>query len=403
MGARTGIHQTTRVASLLGAAFLMATSAVGPGFLTQTTVFTATLGASLGFAILVSVLLDVAAQLNIWRIIAVSERRAQDVANMVLPGLGHVLALLIVFGGLAFNVGNFAGTGLGANAVLGADPRLGAALSVGIVIALFLARDAGRAMDLFVQALGIVLIALTVYVAGTSAPPVGEAVARTVWPERIGALEIVTLVGGTVGGYITFAGGHRLLDAGVRGTGALRHVQRSALTGIGLATLVRVTLFLATLGVAARTDILAAANPPAAVFEAAVGVLGRRLFGVVMWAAALTSVIGASYTSVSFLRSTVAAVDRSPRVAIVLFAIASALIFLLVGQPVRLLILAGAVNGLILPVALTVMLVAAHRRSIVGAYRHPVPLTVAGGLTALLMAGLGAYTLARELPRLFGF
>jgi Mn2+/Fe2+ NRAMP family transporter len=114
-------------------------------------------------------------------------------------------------------------------------------------------------------------------------------------------------------------------------------------------------------------------------------------------------VIGASYTSVSFLRSTVTAVDRSPRVAIVLFAIASALIFLLVGQPVRLLILAGAVNGLILPVALTVMLVAAHRRSIVGAYRHPVPLTVAGGLTALLMAGLGAYTLARELPRLFGF
>ena len=93
----------TRLAALTGAAFLMATSAVGPGFLTQTTVFTARLGASMAFAILVSIVLDIVAQLNIWRVIAVSERRAQDVANAVFPGLGHLLAALIVFGGLAFN------------------------------------------------------------------------------------------------------------------------------------------------------------------------------------------------------------------------------------------------------------------------------------------------------------
>jgi Mn2+/Fe2+ NRAMP family transporter len=400
-GATPGLRQTSRLAALAGAAFLMATSAVGPGFLTQTTVFTATLGASLGFAILVSVLLDLAAQLNIWRVIAVAERRAQDIANLVFPGLGHAVALLIVFGGLVFNVGNFAGTGLGANALLGLDPRVGAAISVLIVVSLFVVREAGRAMDRFVQWLGVVMIALMVYVAITSAPPVGEAVLRTAWPERIGVLEIVTLVGGTVGGYITFAGGHRLLDAGVRGRGALREVQRSALMGIGVATVIRVTLFLAALGVVARADILGAANPPAAVFEAAAGQIGRRLFGVVMWAAALTSVVGASYTSVSFLRSTVPATERHPRMAIILFAVASAAVFLLVGRPVRLLILAGAFNGLILPVALTVMLVAAHHRGIVGDYRHPRWLTAFGALTALLMAGLGLYTLVRELPRLF--
>ena len=44
--------------ALLGAAFLMATSAVGPGFLTQTTVFTQQLGASFGFVILASILID---------------------------------------------------------------------------------------------------------------------------------------------------------------------------------------------------------------------------------------------------------------------------------------------------------------------------------------------------------
>jgi Mn2+/Fe2+ NRAMP family transporter len=99
--------------AVLGAAFLMATSAIGPGFITQTTVFTQQLLASFGFVILISILLDIAAQLNIWRIIAVSEKRAQDIANDLLPGMGYFLAFLIVLGGLAFNIGNVAGAGLG--------------------------------------------------------------------------------------------------------------------------------------------------------------------------------------------------------------------------------------------------------------------------------------------------
>src|SRR3712207_5615236 len=117
-----GDPERTRVESmrsaLLGAAFLMATSAIGPGFLTQTTVFTAQLGASFGFAILLSILFDLAAQLNIWRVVTAAERPAQDVANAVLPGLGHLLALLVAVGGLAFNIGNVAGAGLGLNAML---------------------------------------------------------------------------------------------------------------------------------------------------------------------------------------------------------------------------------------------------------------------------------------------
>jgi len=400
-GAGAGRRDNARAGAIAGAAFLMATSAVGPGFLTQTTVFTARLGASFAFVILVSVLLDLAAQLNIWRVIAVSGRRAQDVANLVLPGLGTALALLIAFGGLAFNIGNIAGTGLGANALLGIDPRVGAAISALLAISLFVAREAGRAMDRFTKLLGLMMIALTVYVAITSAPPVAEAARRALWPTKIGILEIVTLVGGTVGGYITFAGGHRLIDAGVHGVAALPQVQRSALSGIGIATIIRITLFLAALGVVMHVDVLASDNPPAAVFESAAGSIGRMLFGIVMWAAAITSVVGASYTSISFLRSTSPRIDASPRAAIIVFTLLSTAVFLLVGRPVRLLILAGAFNGLILPLALGVMLVAAHRRAVVGEYRHPIVLTAAGALTAVLMAGLGVYTLVRELPKLW--
>ncbi|MCC8990739.1 MAG: divalent metal cation transporter, partial [Staphylococcus sp.] len=46
---------------LLGSVFLMATSAIGPAFLTQTAVFTAQFYASFAFAILFSILIDIGA------------------------------------------------------------------------------------------------------------------------------------------------------------------------------------------------------------------------------------------------------------------------------------------------------------------------------------------------------
>ena len=159
---------------------------------------------------------------------------------------------------------------------------------------------------------GVVMIALTAYVAITARAPVGEAALRSVWPAEVQFLAIVTLVGGTVGGYITFAGGHRLLDAGVRGVGALREVDRSAVTGIVLTGIMRVLLFLAALGVVAGGVTLAAGNPAAAVFGAAAGEVGFRLFGVVMWAAAITSIT--LPTLASFVRpvATVSADLSSP-------------------------------------------------------------------------------------------
>ena len=394
-------HKESLRSILLGAAFLMATSAIGPGFLTQTSVFTARLGASFGFAILVSVVVDLVAQLNIWRVLAASGRRAQDVANVVLPGLGHLLAGLVALGGLAFNVGNIAGAGLGVNAALGVPVPLGAAVSALVGIAIFLVREAGRAMDRFAQGMGFVMIALTLYVAIASAPPYAEAVLRTVAPAEIDVLSIVTIVGGTVGGYITFAGAHRLLDAGVTGTENLGRVSRSAVTAISVASLMRVLLFLATLGVVSAGAVLDPANPPASAFRHATGDIGYRLFGVVMWAAAVTSVVGSAYTSVSFLRTLSAGVAKRPAAVTVAFIALSAAIFLVVGRPVRTLILVGALNGLILPLSLGVILVAAYRRDAVGDYRHPPWLTVTGAIVVAVMAAMGARTLAVELPKLW--
>lgn len=383
---------------MVGAAFLMATSAIGPGFLTQTAVFTEKLGASFGFAILVSVVIDLVAQLNIWRVLTVSGRRAPEVANDVAPGLGTALALLVALGGLAFNIGNLAGAGLGLQVVFGLPVATGAVISAAVAIALFLVKEAGKAMDRFAMLLGLLLVALTWYVALSSNPPIAEAVRNSVMPERIDILAIVTIVGGTVGGYITFAGAHRLVDAGVRGEESVGKVTNSALWAIGIASLMRVVLFLAALGVVNRGLALDPANPPASVFRHATGELGYRIFGVVMWSAAITSVVGAAYTSVSFLRGLHKGIDAQWTRVVIVFIALSATIFVIVGRPVRTLVLVGAVNGLILPLALGSMLIAANRRGIVGTYRHPRWLTGAGIVVTGAMAAAGAFVLWRDLP-----
>lgn len=386
-----------RNSAITGAAFLMATSAIGPGFLTQTSLFTSQLLASFGFVILISILLDIGAQLNIWRVIAAGEKRAQDIANELLPGLGYLLAALIAFGGLVFNIGNFAGTGLGVNILTGIKPEYGAIISLVIALGIFWYKQAGHLLDQFTKLLGLIMIVLTVYIAVISHPPVGEALYRTVWPEKIDVMKIVTLVGGTVGGYISFAGAHRLLDAGVKGQASLPQVTRSSVSGILITSVMRFVLFFAVLGVVWQGVKLGTDNPAADVFKSAAGQIGYIFFGIVMWSAAITSVVGASYTSVSFWKTLSPAIAKHEKWVISLFMLVSVVIFVLLGNPVRLLIIAGAVNGIILPIALAVILIAATRKNIVSEYKHPLILQIVGWLVVATMSWMGWITIQKVL------
>lgn len=375
--------------ALLGAAFLMATSAVGPGFLTQTTVFTQQLTTSFGFIILISVVIDLCVQYNIWQIITVSGKRAQDLANDLFPGLGYLLAFLIVVGGLAFNIGNVAGAGLGIEAMTGIPIHIGAIGSAGMAIAVFLSKEAGKAMDSFAKILGLLMIGLILYVAFTSHPPMAAAIRHTFLPAKFDPIATLTLVGGTVGGYISFAGAHRLLDSGIKGEAALPQVNRGASTGILLTATIRYLLFLATLGIIMAGANINPENPTASIFESAAGSLGRQMFGLMIWCAAITSVVGAAYTSVSFMRSFHPFLEKYHTYLTIVFILVSTVVFLLVGKPVKVLVFVGTLNGFVLPVALAILLVVSRKSRLMGTYKHPLVLQIAGWAVVLILIALG--------------
>lgn len=381
-----------RRTALLGSLFLMATSAIGPGFITQTGQFTYQLGAAFAFAILVSIIIDIAVQLNVWRIIGVSGLKAQELANSVLPGLGIFLAILVALGGFVFNVGNVAGGGLGLNSMLGLDATTGGILTALLAIGVFLSKRAGVALDRIVVALGAVMILATLYVAIVSNPPVGDALKNTVLPEKIDFATITTLVGGTVGGYITYAGAHRMLDAGISGTEYVKDISRSSVTGIIITGIMRFLLFLAILGVVATGVALDAEKSIAGqAFGIAAGEVGTRLFGLILWGAAISSVIGAAFTSVSFLTSKKTSVMVKNALTIG-FIVVSTIVFIAAGKaPSTLLIVAGAVNGLILPVGFGVLLFVAtfRAKTLLKGYAYPAWLLVVGWASWLLTIYLG--------------
>ncbi|KPI51746.1 divalent metal cation transporter [Clostridioides difficile] len=384
------------VGALIGAAFIMATSAIGPGFLTQTAQFTQDFGPSFSFVILITTILFIGAQVNVWRVIGVSGLRGQDIANKIVPGLGYLVAFLVALGGLAFNIGNVGGAALGMNVMFNMNMTLGTILSGLIAIFVFMSKNSNSLVDKITKFLALGMIIIVGYVAISNHPPVGEAVFKMVKPENPKGLifPIITLLGGSVGGYITFAGGHRLIDGGITGEENIKEITKSSLLGILVATMMRVLLFLAILAVVSKGLQLDPENPAASAFKFSAGAIGYKFFGLVLWSAAITSVIGAAYTSVSFLKTLNPFIDKNEKYFIIGFIAISTLIMAFIGKPATLLILAGSLNGLILPITLGIMLIASKRKDIVGDYKHPTWLLIFGVIVVLISAYTGITSLS---------
>ena len=394
------MEKKNNLSVLLGAAFLMATSAIGPGFMTQTAVFTKDMEATFGFVILASVIMSFVAQLNVWRVLAVSKMRGQDIANKVLPGLGYFVTFLVCLGGLAFNIGNVGGAALGFQVLFDLDLKIAALVSGALGVIIFSFKSASKLMDKLTQILGAMMILLIGYVAFSTNPSVGTAIKETFVPSSINLIAIITLIGGTVGGYIMFSGGHRLIDAGIVGEENLPQVNKSAILGMSVATIVRIFLFLAVLGVVSLGNQLGAENPAADAFKIAAGTVGYKIFGLVFLAAALTSIVGAAYTSVSFLKTFFKVVKDYENLFIIAFIVVSTLILIFLGKPAKLLVLAGSLNGLILPITLAITLIASKKQDIVGKYKHSNVLFFLGWIVVLVAAYIGVKSLSK-LAELF--
>ncbi|MBY6234544.1 divalent metal cation transporter [Vibrio harveyi] len=388
--------------AILSVAFLMATTSVGPGFLTQTAVFTNIYKIDMAFPVFASMFITFGIVMNLWRIVGVSGMRIQDIANKVAPGMGYVVGILLALGAVAFNFGNVSGAALGINVLTGVDTTWGALFTGVVGCLLFVVHNASKRMDQMARYLGLFMIILIAYVAMTSLPPMGETLSAAVMPTDIGSLLLptLTIVGGAVGGYYT--GAQRLVDIGLQGKDKIPAIKTAAWAGISIAVVIRILLFLAVFGVIATGATLDSANPAADAFRQGAGEVGYFIFGLVLFVASITSVVGNSYMAISLIKTLFPIVARNEKVWCVGFIIITSLGTVTMNMPILLLMLAGLVNSIILPIVLGMMLVATRRKDIVGDYKHPVYLTFTGIVIVVVMAASSMTNISNFVSKFIG-
>ncbi|MGR5550717.1 NRAMP family divalent metal transporter [Vibrio sp. DNB22_12_1] len=413
MTTQTTIHSVTPASTqasenswqkkaILSVAFLMATTSVGPGFLTQTAVFTNIYKIDMAFPVFASMFITFGIVMNLWRIVGVSGMRIQDIANKVAPGMGYAVGILLALGAVAFNFGNVSGSALGINVLTGVDTTWGAMFTGVVGCLLFVVHNASKRMDQMARYLGLFMITLIAYVAMTSLPPMGETLSAAVMPTDIGSLLLptLTIVGGAVGGYYT--GAQRLVDIGLQGKENIPAIKTAAWAGISIAIVIRILLFLAVFGVIATGATLDSSNPAADAFRQGAGDVGYFIFGLVLFVASITSVVGNSYMAISLIKTLFPIVARNEKAWCVGFIIITSLGTVIMDMPILLLMLAGLVNSIILPIVLGMVLVATRRKDIVGDYKHPAYLMLTGIAIVMVMAASSMTNISNFMAKFIG-
>nr|WP_086939556.1 NRAMP family divalent metal transporter [Thaumasiovibrio occultus] len=388
--------------AILSVAFLMATTSVGPGFLTQTAVFTNIYKIDMAFPVFASMFITFGIVMNLWRIVGVSGLRIQDIANRVAPGMGYVVGVLLALGAVAFNFGNVSGAALGIEVLTGVDTTWGALFTGVIGSLLFVVHNASKRMDQMARYLGFFMIVLIAYVAMTSLPPMGATMVAAVAPSDMGSLLLptLTIVGGAVGGYYT--GAQRLVDIGLQGKTNIPSIKTAAWAGISIAVVIRILLFLAVFGVISAGAVLDAKNPAADAFRQGAGELGYFIFGLVLFVASITSVVGNSYMAISLIKTLFPVVARNEKAWCVAFIIVTSLGTVTMNMPILLLMLAGLVNSIILPIVLGMVLMATRRKDIIGEYKHPAYLTAIGVAIVVIMAASSVTNIGNFVAKFVG-
>ena len=372
--------------TILSVAFLMATTSVGPGFLTQTAVFTNIYKIDMAFPVFISALITFVIVMNLWRIVGVSGMRIQDIANKVAPGIGYIVGILLALGAIAFNFGNVSGAALGINVIAGIDTTWGA-LTTGLLgSTLFIAHNALKRIDQMARYLGLFLIILISYVAIKNMPPMLQVISAAVFPSDYKSLLLptLTIVGGAVGGY--YAGAQRLVDTDLNAKNKIIQINNAAWAGISIAVIIRILLFLAVFGVIVTGVTLDNTNPAADAFRQGAGNFGHFIFGLVLFLASITSVIGNSYMAISLIKTLFPMIARNEKLWCIGFIIFTSMGTVLLNMPILLLMMAGLINSIILPVVLGIMLLATRRQDIVGEYKHPIYLSLSGFFIVIIMA-----------------
>lgn len=397
--------------SIFGPGMIITASFVGPGTVTTMTQGGAGFGYSLLWAVVFSIIATIALQEMVARLALVTNEglgeAIRDIFNHQLLKLITVWfsMIAVAVGCAAYISGDLLGTSLGAAYLLGI-PENYIAPVIGIVILLIGLSGSydliEKVMTVLVLIMGIIFITTVIVIQ----PDFGAVLKGAFIPSipNGSLLTIIALIGTTVVPYNFFIHASSIHER-FNGIKDLRIVRIDTIVAIGLGGLISAAILI-TAGTLIHgkevTSLVELSEP----LKPILGDLAPIFMSVGLFSAGLSSAIaspmGAAATISSCLRWKGGVKSKKYRLvfAIVIFIgiITSSLGF----EPLEVLLIAQALNGIILPLIAILIFVILNKKNMMGKFANGNVLNIIGLFVVLVVSFLGVYSLIDAIQSFIG-
>lgn len=388
--------------SIFGPGMIITASFVGPGTVTTMTQGGAGFGYSLLWAVVFSIIATIALQEMVARLALVTNEglgeAIRDIFNHKLLKLITVWfsMIAVAVGCAAYISGDLLGTSLGASYLLGI-PENYIAPVIGIVILLIGLSGSydliEKVMTVLVLIMGVIFITTVIVIQPDFSAVLKGAFIPSIPNESL--LTIIALIGTTVVPYNFFIHASSIHER-FNGIKDLRIVRIDTIVAIGLGGLISAAILI-TAGTLIHgkevTSLVELSEP----LKPVLGDFAPIFMSVGLFSAGLSSAIaspmGAAATISSCLRWEGGVKSKKYKLvfAIVIFIgiITSSLGF----EPLEVLLIAQALNGIILPLIAILIFVILNKKNMMGKFANGIVLNIIGIFVVLVVSFLGVYSL----------
>ncbi|MGO1509375.1 MAG: Nramp family divalent metal transporter [Actinomycetaceae bacterium] len=396
-----------RTGSRFGPGLIIAASFIGPGTITTSIVTGADFGYVLAWTIVFSILATIILQEATARLGLGTRKGLGEAMREVFhsPATRLLMVVLVVaaigIGGASYAGGDTSGTALAVTNVVDVDHRVIVVLLIAAIFAL-LWTGSYKVIEKVLMAMVGILVVIFVATAIIVKPDVGALLSGMFVPSIPDGsiLTAIALIGTTVVPYNLFLQAQLVKEnwGDVPVDRAMREARTDTAVSIsigGLVTLaVMVTAAASMFGVMSAetgTDLAEALRP-------LLGDAAPWVFALGLFAAGFTSAIagplGAAYaiTGVLGLSSNLRALPA--RITWVSILVVGAIIALTGFNPIQIIVVAQAANGLLLPVVAIILMLVMNNRRLMGKYRNGPVANVLGWLVVAVVIFLAGYQFA---------
>lgn len=406
--------ETRKRHSRFGPGLIIAASFIGPGTITTSVVTGASFGFTLAWAVVFSILATIVLQemsgrLGIATRLSLGEALRTVFSSKLARGVMVVLVVAAIgIGGASYAGGDTTGTAMALTAVTGLDMRIIVVFIV-LLIGALLWTGSYRAIERVLTLMVVLLGGIFLLTALVVRPPLGEMLAGmfvpTVPPGAL--LTTIALIGTTVVPYNLFLQSSLVQEKWGRDRDVRTSLKESrvdtalAISLGGVITLAVVATAMGAMylnGIAAETgeDLTRALTP--LLGDAAPWVFAAGLFAA-GFTSAVAGPLGAAYAISGTLGRSTDLKSLPARAVWISVLVVGGLIAVTGINPVQIIVIAQAANGLLLPIIAIFLLVVMNNRRLMGQYRNGPVTNVLGWAVCFVVTGLAAY----QIGDLFGF